>query len=334
MNSLLSTILDGLTFKDLAGQRHPRKYVIPTGVIVLILALLGLWVALERKSMLQAVQSTPIPVVFSLEPTASAQPTTVTTDQCPTNPAAWTFQDILPADNFKRIEPTCVYEGLGKSAAWALAVRSGYTRAEAAQALSFAALPMRSLSEVTTMTSTKGPLAMKVAFSPPHPDFAEWRVDESGKPALAYTLRGCFRTYQVVGNQAKSWNADYPVICALSEDFSGSKIVFQLDDHIFTSPAEPSRSFVLFGYGGDGNWVWLGTQIEPKVALGNMPNFLEEARLSAELHELRVWDAAWASEKYGLSVKALPEGWQSQNNESDKQAILDGLNEFLKRSQP
>jgi hypothetical protein len=115
----------------------------------------------------------------------------------------------------------------------------------------------------------------------------------------------------------------------LSEDSAGSKIVFKLDGHSFTSSSEPTRSFALFGYAADGSWVWLGTQKDPKVALSTISNFLEDARVSAGLFGLPVWDAAWMGEKYSLPAKTLPDGWQTMNNESDKQAILDGLNQFM-----
>lgn len=336
MNSLFKTMLEGLTFTDIAGKRHPRTYVVLAGIILILLAALASGVALEHKALMDDVQGTPIPVKVTPEATASPEPTQAAdaTEACQTDPAQWVFQDALPDDNFKRIEPACVYEGLEKSVAWALAVRAGYTRAEAAEALGFADLPMRRLSEVTALTNTKGPVSIPVSFTPPHPNFAEWRVTGDGQPALNYALRGCFRTYEIVGNQAKTWNQDYPVICVLSEDSFGAQIVFQLDGHTFTSPAEPTRSFALFGYSGEGNWVWLGTQKEPKVNLSTLPDFQQEAQLAAKFQNLPVWDVAWLNETYNLPARTLPEGWQSLTNEADKQAILEGLNTTLSETQP
>ena len=37
MKSLWKTILDGLTYKDLAGKRQPRIYTVVTGLILLLL---------------------------------------------------------------------------------------------------------------------------------------------------------------------------------------------------------------------------------------------------------------------------------------------------------
>lgn len=334
MNSLFKILLDSLTFKDIAGKRHPRIYVILSGVILVLLAMLASCAALQHKTMMDEVQGTPVPVAVTIEPTGSPESTQAVTEDCPSDPALWTFLEVMPGDNFKRIEPACVYAKLGKSAAWALAVRSGYTRAEAAEALGFADFPMRQVREVTALTNTKGPLPIGVSFTPPHPDFAEWRVSEAGHPALVYALRGCFRTYRVVGNRAQPWNKDYPVLCVLSEDSAGSQIVFQLDGKTFTSPAKPTRSFALFGYTVEGGWVWLGTQNEPKVSLETLPGFLKDAQTSAGMHDLPVWDAAWLAETYGLPGKGLPEDWQAMTNESDKQVILEALNAALQEMRP
>jgi hypothetical protein len=336
MKSLSKNILDGLTFTDIAGKRHPRTYVVLAAIILILLGTLASCIALEHQSMMNEVQGTPNPVDVTAVPAASAEPTqeAVTEEPCPIDPAKWVFTDTLPGVNFKRIEPACVYEGLGQSVAWALAVRSGYTRAEAAEALGFADFPMRRLSEVTALTDTKGPASLAVTFTPPHPDFAEWRVGGDGKPAISYALRGCFRTYEVVGNQAKSWNKDYPVICTLSEDSYGSGVVYQLGGHTYASFSEPTRSFALFGYAGNGNWVWLGTQKEPKISLADMPDFREESIQAANFHDLPIWGGTWLEKTYGLAEKTLPEGWQSMTKEEDKKAILETLNAAMKEAQP
>lgn len=336
MNSLFKTIWEGLTFTDIAGRRQPRTYTVLAGLLLILLAALASGVALKHQAMMAEVQGTPAPVSVTPEVTPAPErtETAARSTPCPTDPAEWVFEDALPDDNFKRIEPACIYEGLGQSVAWALAVRSGYTRAEAAEALGFAGFPMRQLDEVTALTNTQGPVSIPVAFTPPHPNFAEWRVSAAGQPALSYALRGCFRTYEIVGNQAKPWNQEYPVICTLSEDSFGTQMVFQLDGHTFTSPAEPTRSFALFGYGKDGNWVWLGTQQEPKVSLSTLPDFQQEAQLAAKLQNLPVWEAAWLNETYGLPARTLPESWQSLTNETDKQAILAGLQTALSERQP
>lgn len=333
MKSLFNAILDGLTFKDIAGKRQPRAYTVLTGLVLVLLFVLASCVALERSAMMDEVQGTPETVQITVEPSATPEPTQVA-EACPTDPSNWNFLDIQPGNNLKRIEPVCVHDELAKAVAWALAVREGYTRAEATQALGFAEMPFQRLSEITILTDTQGPLPMQVSFTPTHPDFAEWRVDAHGKPALAYALRGCFRAGTVAGNQTRLWNQAYPVICTLSEDSFGTQIVFGLDGHTATSEAKPTRSYVLFGYAGEGQWVWLGTQKEPKVGLENLPNFASEAAASARANGEAVWNAAWLEETFGLGMKTLPENWQTASDETERQTILEALNAFMQEAKP
>ncbi len=334
MKALFNAILDGITFKDIAGKRQPRTYVMLTGFILFLIFLLASCVALERNAMMDDVRGTPQALQISLEPVATEILATETAEPCPTNPADWTFVEVLPGDNFQRIAESCVYDGLAKSVAWALAVREGYPRAEATNALGFAEAPLRRLDTIMTLTNTKGPLTLALTFTPPHPDFAEWRVSNAGEPAISYGLRGCFRTVEIVGNQARSWNTDYSVICVLSEDSRADQVVTALDGHIYTADATPTRSFSLFGYVGDGGWAWLGTQQEPRVALAQLDGQGADAREVAEQYGAALWDASWLSEQMNLPARELPEGWQNARNESDLQAILAGLNAYLLGEQP
>ena len=41
MKSLWKTILDGLTYKDLAGKRQPRAFTVLTGLILLLVSMAG-----------------------------------------------------------------------------------------------------------------------------------------------------------------------------------------------------------------------------------------------------------------------------------------------------
>ena len=334
MKVLFNRLLDGLTFKDIAGKRQPRIYVQLSGVILILLITLVSGTALERNNMLNKVRGTPVSVQVTSQPTVTNEPTATLSDICPTNPQDWKFVDVFPDDNFKRIEPTCVYEDMNKSVAWALAVREGYTRAEAMQALGFPDLPMQRLNQVMAMTNTKGPLSLKMSFTPTHPDFAEWRVDKSGNPAISYALRGCFRTDTIVGNKSEAWNTDFAVICALSEDSTATKVVVKLNSPTYTSSAAPIRSFVLFGYTTDKKWLWLGTQAEPKIGLDTLQDPGKEAKFNAEQYGAVLWDASWLHQAYGLSMKPLPENWQGATFDADRNAILSGLNTYLDKGQP
>ena len=59
MKSLWKTILDGLTYKDLAGKRQPRIYTVVTGLILLLLFVAGGMAGLNRYLLMSRVQATP-----------------------------------------------------------------------------------------------------------------------------------------------------------------------------------------------------------------------------------------------------------------------------------
>ena len=45
----------------------------------------------------------------------------------------------------------------------------------------------------------------------------------------------------------------------------------------------------------------------------------------ATLYDSKPWDAKWLQNSYHLSMKTLPENWQTMTDENEKQAILDLL---------
>jgi hypothetical protein len=329
MQSFVNTILDGLTFKDLAGKRQLRSYAVLTGLILFMISFLGSCVALERNAILEKVQGGPVGLPLSLDPAATEVRPTVVFETCPSRPEDWTFVEVLPGDNFQKIEETCVYDGLAKSVAWALAVRQGYTRAEATRVLGFAQAPMRPLNQVMTLTNTKGPLALAITFTPTHPDFAEWRVSATGDAAVSYGLRGCFRTSKIVGNQVRTWNGDFPVLCVLNEESNADLVITSLGGNIHTAMATPIRSFALFAYVGEGEWVWLGNQQQPIIDLAQLNGQVNDAKDVAELYGARLWDPAWFAEQLELPMRALPDGWQDARGDSSLQDILDDLNAYL-----
>jgi len=334
MKSLFTAILDGLTFKDIAGKRQPRAYTVLTGLLLFLILVLASCVALERQAMLEEVQGTPQPVQVTLEPTDVAQTEEPVVETCPSDPAGWTFVDALTGDAMKRIEETCVYDGLAKSVAWAMTVRAGYTRAEANDLLGFERNPIAMLAQVNFMTNNRGVVAEPVSFTPLHPDFAEWRLNHAGSFDVAYALRGCTRTYEIVGNKADYWNDDYEVICSLSEQAANTHIVFALNGSVYSTPVEPTQSFVLFGYAGDGQWVWLGTRQEPKVRMDDPKQFEQDNRRMAEFFGLPYWDSAWLAETFGIQMQALPIDWQTRINEDEKVEILNAINQHMREVVP
>jgi hypothetical protein len=330
MNSLWKTILDGLTFKDLAGKRQPRTYTLITGLILLLLLMAGGMAGLNRYLLMSRVQATPVSVIVSTQTIAPTEPeavsTTIPSTDCPIDSAEWSFTPTMISKNYQVIQPACVYEGLEKTIAWALAVREGYSRAEATEQLGFVEMPMSQLEHVEALGNQNEPQTMPVSFIPTQPDFKEWHVDGNGSPTITYALRGCFRTSTIVGNKVEMWGGDYSVICVVIEDAEGTQIVYALNNHIFTSTATPIRSYLLFGYSGEGLWLWLGTRENPKLPIDNPTQFAKDRLTIATLYDSQPWDMQWLKNTYSLSMQPLPEDWQHKTDTVEQQAILAALN--------
>jgi hypothetical protein len=244
---------------------------------------------------------------------------------CPTDAAEWFFSPTLISEPHQVIQPACVYQGLERTIAWALAVREGYSRAEATQQLGFSEMPMRQLETVTIPRDADELVDVPVSFIPPNPDFTEWRLSERGEPAVTYALRGCFRTSTITGNRVEVWGGDYPVVCIVVEDAENTHIVYSLNGHTYTSAATPMRSFLLFGYVSGGYWVWLGTQTEPKLEITDPEANAKERLTVATIYDSQPWDAEWLMNFHRLRIQPLPEGWQTLTDEDEKQYILSAL---------
>lgn len=327
MKTLWKSILDGLTFRDLAGHRQPRAYTVMAGLILGLLLLAGGTALSTHLLLLEEVHAAPLSVSV---PPQEVQPSPVLPSAeavplgCPSDPADWSLVPVYTSANYSLIQPACVYQGLERTIAWALAVREGYSRAEATRELGFTQMPMRQMQEVS-IPAADGPTAVPVSFIPTNPNFTEWRVTAEGKPAVTYALRGCFRTSTITGNRVEIWGGDYPVICLVIEDAENTNIVYSLYDHVYTADAIPMRSFLLFGYLGQDQWVWLGTQTEPRQAITDPQTNSRERLTVATLNDSQPWDADWLRMTYGLMMSPLPQGWQSMTNEYEKQTILEGL---------
>ena len=333
MKTLWKTILDGLTYQDLAGRRQLRIYSIMTGLILLLLLMAGGTAGLNRYLLMSRVQATPVSVSLTTqatetlesEPPATIQPEDGTSYGCPTDSSDWSLTPSYISENYKVIQPACVYQGLEKTIAWALAVREGYSRAEATQQLGLTEMPMRQVETVTIPADADGLMDVPVSFIPPNPDLTEWRLNVNGEAAVTYALRGCFKTSSVKGNRVEIWGGDYSVICLVVEDAENTHIVYSLNSHTYTSPATPVRSFLLFGYLSDGTWLWLGTQTEPKLEITDPQANAKERLTVATLYDSQPWDAKWLRDTHHLTMQPLPDNWQSLIDESEKQIILTAL---------
>ena len=253
----------------------------------------------------------------------------------PTDPEAWTLADLSVSDNFKRIYPACVYDGLAEAVAWALASQSfGLTGAEAAHILGFSGAPLVVDQDGTiiSMTDTLGPMPMAVTFPPTHPDFRTWLLAEDLTPSTTFTLRGCFRSYTIIGDRIERWGEAYPVLCVVSRDDEAMWKISALGDHRYTSgdgAVQALRSFAVFGYQGEGNWAWIGMQKEPIVKLENIPDVQADRQLMAQLHGVTPWNAAWLETSYGIAMHPLFDNWQAYTDSAEIKAILEVMNAYL-----
>ena len=329
MKSLWKTILDGLTYEDLAGKRQPRIYTVVTGLILLLLFVAGGMAGLNWYLLMSRVQATPISVSIPTQTVEPTEPETVSTTLpstgCPTDSAEWSLTPTVISDNYQVIQPACVYQGLEKTIAWALAVREGYSRAEATEQLGFTEMPMRQMKSVTIPSDAVDLVDVPVSFIPPNPEFKEWRLNANGDAAVTYGLRGCFKTSSVKGNRVEIWGGDYSVICLVVEDAENTHILYSLNGHTYASSATPIRSFLLFGYLGDGQWFWLGTQTEPKLEITDPADNASDRLTVATLYDSQPWDAKWLMGTYHLDMQSLPENWQALKDENEKQYILSVL---------
>ncbi len=327
MKQLWNSILDGLTFTDLAGHRRPRRYAITAGIILFIALTLGGASWVNQLLLKYSMKETYAPVTEKTStPLLPTETASAAEFPCPILSDEWSLSDAVIKQNYKVIQPACVYDGLAHSIAWALAVRNGYSREQARQLLGFSELPMRQMDRVAIPdNNSNGPQDVAVSFIPPTLDFIEWRVDDQGRPAVAYGLRGCFRASNVVGNKVEIWGGDYPVICVVAEDAENIHIVYKLGEHIFTNDAVPTRSFLLFGYAGSGYWVWLGAQNNPKLTIENFTEMDRERLTVSLLFDSQPWDLSWLQKRYNLTQQPLPDDWRNSTDPTEQRIILDEL---------
>jgi hypothetical protein len=334
----MSNLRDHLTYPDLAGTRKLRRYVLAALLLlVLVMALFG-WARLQRSQVRAEVFATPRPVSeVEVQPvalpslTATPEPTPMA--GCPTDPEEWTFLDAFPGDNYKRIEPGCVYESLAKTVAWHMLERIGYSKPEATEMLGFDGIPYRRIETIQGLTSLKGPLDLAVTMEwGPHPDYRYWTLDENGNPGMAYALQGCYRAHTVVGNRVESWGS-YPVHCVVAVDYSPGWTVHELGEYRYTAnwADQPgARVFVLFAYTSEGQWVLVGELADLYVSHDQIgADLAGDREAAAARHGVMVWDANWLFTTYGFAPYPLQEGWQAMTDPAALQPMGEELNQYV-----
>lgn len=332
--------MDNLTYTDLSGKRRLRNYVKAAIVILALMLVVYAYAAWQRSQFLADVTDGPQPLDPALIPptaTVVALAPTATPEACPTNPDDWKLVEVIPNDNFRRIEPACVYAGLERAVAWQLATSMGYTRAEANQALGFDKMPASPFGlpqdengyYMNVLTNQKGPLALGVNVDSQHPNYASWAIDSAEKPMAAAQLRGCFRTRSMTGgNLIEEWGNGYPVVCVLAVDgwwFSHLRI----GEFGWTNNLEPSmmRSFYYYGYGGNGEWISVGRARDLSVEL-DPATLADEYKLFSQFYQTPLWDADWLAATYGLTMRPLPENWKDYTDVAGRDEILKLVNQW------
>ena len=352
-------IKDTLTYSDLGGRRHLRRYII-VAILILVFTLGAYGFARWQRAKTRAqVLGTPLPLANVLPsaptetntplPTFTSTPAptlTPTLEPCPMDPKAWNLVDVLDDYNLKRIEPACVYEGLERTVAWHLLTYMGYTESEAAAMVGFDEIPDwvlflddRTTKSVTGMTNTGGPLEMVLRQRSYHPAYRNWNIREvpSISANMAYTLNGCYRTQTVDGDHVEDWGMAFPIVCVFSLDQGPGWLVHELDDYHFSQELGWERLFVQFGYHPARNqWVYMGYHPESSILQGHAAyealkaKAQDERAFIAAAHGLVPWDAAWLESAFGFTMLPLPDEWPSYTDEAQIGNFIEAFDTYYK----
>ncbi|MBT7072928.1 MAG: hypothetical protein HN855_08080 [Anaerolineae bacterium] len=324
------------TYTDLAGKRRLRSYVVIAIAVSTLLLLLAGGMVLWRANKFRTSELPRTPHLGALTEEATEEPSapTVTPEPCTANTAEWSLLDMPLSQNYKRLSPACVYEGLERTVAWVLAIHEGYSRAEATQALGFGAIPMETqIGSIRVLTDRDGPLSIDLLTVPALPDLRQWSIDRSKNPATSLAMRGCFRTETIAGNERQGWGDSFDLICVVSQDTETAYGIMQLGENTYTGgdgSLSASRTFLFFGY-GEGEWLWLGWRADggrmsyADVGL-DVDLAASDREMMSSLLGLPVWNAAWLEAVYGLDVQPLPDDWQAATDPVARDAILTTIN--------
>lgn len=340
----MNKLRDILTYQaGLSGKRRLRLYVQATLLIIVALVVI-LAVVLYQQGQARKAMTATKPVVMESTSTpagtvtAPATPISALTpvgNACPTDPSKWNLVEPAPGNQYDRIDPPCVYDGLGRTVAWALAIQMGYSRGEANDLLGFSFDASKNnpaviaLPNVTILTYSNWIVAQIGLYSTPmNLEFTEWSITPDGEPAVTASIQGCFRTASVVGNELKDWGDGYPVICVVAEDTQAGYSVNSLGGHLYTAGIKANRVLSLFGSTSEGRWVWLGNEAGINVDQSG----IDQAALQkgyqdySEAYQTPTWSSQWLKDAFGIQPKPLPNGWQEAKDASEQQAILNLLN--------
>jgi hypothetical protein len=332
-------------FEDLyytapGGERKLKRYVVAVLIIGVLMVAAIAWVIVQRSQIRAHMAYVPptITATSTSVQSSTTDPTQIATQiatlapvvsvsACPTDPPEWTLTEPAPGNQYERIDPACVYDGLGRAIAWSLAIQMGYSRADANDGLGFSFdasknnPAMVALSNVTILTYSNWAVAqIGLDSAPMTAQFTEWAVTPDGAPAVTDTILGCFLT--------TSMGDGYPILCVIAEDTQAGYHVITLGGHLYTGGVKANRVLSVFGYASDGRWVWLGNEHGVDVDQSGISQAVLQKgyRDFSEGYNAPIWNAQWLKTTFGISLKPLPTGWQAAKNASELQIILGLLN--------
>ena len=317
--------LDAITYVGLGSKRKLKRYVVASITLILFLFAVIIYAAWGRNRMAAGAPLVALPAAITT-PAAPSLPSP-TPEACPSDPGDWKLIEVFPGDNLGRIEPACVYDGLGRTIAWVLAIREGYSRADASQSLGFTQPPAQAEMSVLKVIDPVGSSLMaSLVMVPLTAGYSEWYIDGKDLPAMYYFPQGCFRGIDTVGNKVQIWNGSYSVICYIVEDNAATHTIMSLGGHVFSASSSPTRSYLYFGYDTETKqWDWLGID-EVLSYSTDVATMSSDHKNNSGQYGGSVWSAQWLSQTYGLAMKALPDGWKTDNEQAEFQAILNSIN--------
>ena len=315
-----------LTYQDTAGHRRLRDYVKAT-LLILVLVIAASAVGLyNRYHMVAPVMAEPRrldPALVST-PTEQAVWPVSAPEACPANPADWTLtaNTSVPGSNLMGLSPQCTYDRLDKTAAWLYTTYVlGYERSVAASRLGFSQIPVSysfGLGQITVFTDYgEEPQKVDLRFPSNNSGLAEWRINESGHPAVEFSFGGCFRTSSIVGGEFISWGDGYPIVCQYSGDFETRYYIGNVNGRVFTaSGSENVRRILWFGYDSSGSWVFLGIAEDWEYDLSQIHS-KGASTINPEV----------MTERFGIDPRPLPDNWMSFTEQKYAEAFLRELQE-------
>ena len=256
---------------------------------------------------------------------------------CPSDSTGWNLVQVFPNNNDQRIDPPCVYAGLDKPIAWLLAAQgAGYTNPEAFQKLGFAGdLPYdNSQAKIDVLPSQgRSPVAVTTSWSPLRADYRDWYVVNNAVLSDTFTLGGCYRTYDMIANQAVYWSPQWKgsgatMICEVAQDRLVGWDVSGIRTLVYSKQnSSPTRAIAYFIYDNRPEYrAWYFAGYGESINMTG-PVLLQAQSDLQKLFASPLWNLAWLEQTYGMVPVPLPQNWQQHSSLDDFNRILAVLNQ-------